>query len=76
MYAKHTGQDPELLRSKMERDTFLSPEEAKSMGIIDQVLVHAPSTITKKGSTPVTDNPNPIILPKEKDTTLGPEIAT
>ncbi|XP_026465614.1 uncharacterized protein LOC113368283 [Ctenocephalides felis] len=75
IYAKHTGQDTELLHSKMERDTFLSPDEAKAMGLIDQVLVHAPSTITK-GSAPSTDAPNPIIMPKDKEPSIGTEITT
>jgi ATP-dependent Clp protease, protease subunit len=44
IYAKHTNQSFELLMSKMERDTFLDPEEAKQLGIIDRVLEHPPSS--------------------------------
>lgn len=36
--AKHTGADKKNLRRDMERDHFLSPEEAKAYGIIDQVI--------------------------------------
>uniref|UniRef100_A0A182VU25 ATP-dependent Clp protease proteolytic subunit n=1 Tax=Anopheles minimus TaxID=112268 RepID=A0A182VU25_9DIPT len=35
IYGKHTKTSVELLYSKMERDTFLSPEEAQTLGIID-----------------------------------------
>lgn len=38
MYADHTGQDFETLLDMMERDKFLSPEEAKNMGLIDEVV--------------------------------------
>lgn len=36
--AKHTGADKKTLRKDMERDYFLSAEEAKSYGIIDSVI--------------------------------------
>jgi ATP-dependent Clp protease protease subunit len=44
IYAKHTGQSADVLFNKMERDTFLSPEEAKELGIIDSVLTQPPAT--------------------------------
>lgn len=44
IYVKHTSQAYEVLYNKMERDTFLSPDEAKSLGLIDSVLVHPPKT--------------------------------
>lgn len=43
LYSKHTGQSAEVLFNKMERDTFLSPEEAKELGIIDSVLEQPPT---------------------------------
>ena len=43
IYAKHTKQEYQLLFNKMERDTFLDPEEAKQLGIIDEVLEHPPN---------------------------------
>lgn len=43
IYAKHTNQDFDLLTAKMERDTFLDPEEAKQLGLIDSVLEQPPS---------------------------------
>ncbi|XP_058446303.1 ATP-dependent Clp protease proteolytic subunit, mitochondrial [Malaya genurostris] len=44
IYAKHTKTAADILFSKMERDTFLSPEEAQALGIIDTVLEHPPSS--------------------------------
>jgi len=43
IYVKHTKQPYDLLYSKMERDHFLSAEEAKELGIVDSVLEHPPS---------------------------------
>jgi ATP-dependent Clp protease, protease subunit len=38
--AEHTGQPIDRVAKDMERDYFMSPEEAKEYGIIDNVLVH------------------------------------
>ena len=40
IYAERTGQTIEKIRADMERDMFLDPEEAKTYGLIDQVLTH------------------------------------
>lgn len=45
IYVKHTNQSFDLLSAKMERDTFLSPVEAKNLGLIDSVLVHPPKSV-------------------------------
>ena len=37
LYAKHTGQSYEEVEEKLDRDTFMTPEEAKAWGLIDQV---------------------------------------
>ncbi|XP_022101718.1 ATP-dependent Clp protease proteolytic subunit, mitochondrial-like [Acanthaster planci] len=42
LYVKHTKQPLEAIESAMERDRFMSPEEAKEFGIIDNVLEHPP----------------------------------
>jgi ATP-dependent Clp protease, protease subunit len=47
IYAEHTGQDRERLERDMDRDRFMSPEEAKAYGLIDTVLTAKP-----RGSTP------------------------
>lgn len=44
IYAKHTGQDVEKIEPMMERDKFLSPDEAKELGLIDQVLASPPTS--------------------------------
>jgi ATP-dependent Clp protease protease subunit len=36
----HTGQPAEKVKQDTERDNFMSAEEAKSYGIIDQVIDH------------------------------------
>jgi ATP-dependent Clp protease, protease subunit len=40
IYAERTGQSIEKIRSDMERDFFMDPEESKAYGLIDQVLLH------------------------------------
>jgi ATP-dependent Clp protease, protease subunit len=40
IYAERTGQTIEKIRSDMERDFFMDPEESKAYGLIDQVLLH------------------------------------
>lgn len=38
IYVRHTGQDYETIEKTLDRDTFMTPEEAKEFGLIDQVL--------------------------------------
>lgn len=38
IYAECTGQPEDKLRDAMERDNFMSPEEAKNFGLIDKVV--------------------------------------
>ena len=38
--AKHTGRDIEKIRKDIEVDTFLTAQEAKEYGIVDEVLEH------------------------------------
>ncbi len=42
IYAKHTGQPIEAVEKALDRDTYMSPEEAKAFGLIDQVLTRRP----------------------------------
>ncbi len=37
IYVKHTGQDYDAIHNALERDRFLTPEEAKEFGLIDQI---------------------------------------
>lgn len=43
IYVKHSKQEFDMLLAKMERDTFLSPDEARNLGLIDSVLEHPPT---------------------------------
>jgi ATP-dependent Clp protease protease subunit len=38
LYAKHTGQKLEVIERDMDRDRFMSAEEAKTYGLIDHVI--------------------------------------
>ncbi len=38
LWAKHTGQPVQKIKEDTERDYFMSPEQAKNYGIIDQVI--------------------------------------
>lgn len=38
IYAHHTGKEYSVIENSMERDNFMSPEEAKEFGLIDQII--------------------------------------
>ncbi len=38
MYVKHTGKSLSEIEVAMERDNFMSPEEAKDFGLIDEII--------------------------------------
>ena len=40
MYAEHTGRSIEVIDDAMERDKFMSPEEAKAFGLVDKIITH------------------------------------
>src|SRR5438445_13631191 len=40
LYAKHTGKAVETIEKDMDRDRFLSADEAKEYGLIDHVIAH------------------------------------
>jgi ATP-dependent Clp protease, protease subunit len=42
MYVKHTGQTLDVIQAAVERDKFMSPEEAKAFGLIDEVMAARP----------------------------------
>ena len=42
MYVKHTGQTLDVIQAAVERDKFMSPEEAKTFGLIDEVMKDRP----------------------------------
>ncbi len=43
IYVKHTGQELAAVEEAMERDRFMSPEEAKTFGLIDLVVDSRPA---------------------------------
>ncbi len=43
IYVRHTGQDLETVERTLERDRFMSGEEAKAFGIVDQVVESRPA---------------------------------
>ncbi|XP_074273837.1 ATP-dependent Clp protease proteolytic subunit 2, mitochondrial [Silene latifolia] len=42
LYAKHTGMPIDMIQKHMDRDYFMTPEEAKEFGIIDEVIDQRP----------------------------------
>ncbi|WP_084419167.1 ATP-dependent Clp protease proteolytic subunit [Henriciella litoralis] len=38
IYVKHTGQEYDAIERKLDRDTFMTAEEARDFGLIDQVF--------------------------------------
>ena len=47
IYVKHTGQKLNKIESAMERDNFLTPTEAQSFGLIDEVVEKRPVETTE-----------------------------
>lgn len=46
LYAKHTGKKPKIIERTLERDSFMSGEEAVKFGLIDQVTAKRPAAAT------------------------------
>ncbi len=42
IYADHTGQNVDTIEDAMERDRFMTPEEAQEFGLIDEVVKNRP----------------------------------
>jgi ATP-dependent Clp protease, protease subunit len=43
IYVRHTGQPIEAIERKLERDTYMSAEEAREFGLVDQVVENRPT---------------------------------
>ena len=43
IYVRHTGQTLESIQDKLERDTYMSAEEARDFGLVDQVVENRPA---------------------------------
>jgi ATP-dependent Clp protease protease subunit len=50
LYVKHTGQKLSVVEKSVERDKFMSPEEAKEFGLIDDIVTKRPP------SNPISNN--------------------
>ena len=42
IYVEHTGQKLSTIEEAVDRDRFMSPEEAKEFGLIDEVVTSRP----------------------------------
>jgi ATP-dependent Clp protease protease subunit len=42
IYVRHTGQELSKIETAMDRDRFMTPEEAKDFGLIDEVVAERP----------------------------------
>jgi ATP-dependent Clp protease protease subunit len=51
IYVKHTGQPIEEIERKLERDTYMSAEEAQAFGLVDQVVEQRPVPPTEAAKT-------------------------
>ena len=52
IYVKHTKQTIDIIEKNLERDKFMTPEEAKEFGIVDDVVVHRIVSDDTDESTP------------------------
>lgn len=50
IYVKHTGQKLKTIEEALERDRFMSAEEAKAFGLIDQIVEKQPFDADKKAA--------------------------
>jgi ATP-dependent Clp protease protease subunit len=49
IYAKHTGQTVEAVEKMLDRDTYLTAEEAKAFGLVDKILERRPEAAEGTG---------------------------
>jgi ATP-dependent Clp protease, protease subunit len=45
IYVRHTGQAIEAIEHKLERDSYLSAEEARDFGLVDEVVENRPKPV-------------------------------
>ena len=45
IYARHTGQSVEAVEKALDRDTYMTADEAKTFGLIDQVMTRRPEIL-------------------------------
>lgn len=59
IYVKHTGQELSVIETSMERDKFMTAEEAKDFGLIDDVVVKRPPIAEAERKKKEEENGNP-----------------
>lgn len=57
IYVDHTGQTLKAIEKAMDRDNFMSADEAKTFGLIDTVVKERPPSTPKDGSSPAPTGP-------------------
>jgi ATP-dependent Clp protease protease subunit len=48
MYVKHTGQKLAMIEKSMERDNFMSAEDAVKFGLVDKIVTERPAGLAEK----------------------------
>ena len=51
IYVTHTGQTLEVIEKALERDKFMTAQEAKEFGLIDEVVVNRPPRESDEGTS-------------------------
>ncbi len=51
IYVKHTGQPIEAIEKKLDRDSYMSAEEARDFGLVDQVVEERPVPASEAAKT-------------------------
>jgi len=54
IYSENTGQTPEKIADDLDRDRFMSPDEAKAYGLIDHVIQHKGQVVEVEHAEPET----------------------
>ncbi len=53
IYVEHTGQTLKAVEKAMDRDNYMTAEDAKTFGLIDTVIKERPRPLEKDGVTPL-----------------------
>lgn len=48
LFAQHTGRDVEQIQAETERDRYMSPDEAREYGVVDEIVQREPDKKAKK----------------------------
>lgn len=58
IYVDHTGQPLEAIEAKLERDSYMSAQEAKEFGLVDDVVKSQPPVPDGKAETAGASEPS------------------